>query len=324
MDSSVERRWERCRPQQIWDALAEFPCVYVPSGPLEWHGRQNAVGLDAVKSTAICRRAAERTGGLVYPTVFLGAWEVPWPLGMPAAPDLIQSNTRTVLDYLARNGVKVVIWLGGHGGSEDYLAYRRAALEAMRQSDILVLAAVDSQLLGDFEKPMDHAAAIETSIMMYLHPETVDLHALDPAPDKWPEGVGGDDPRTHASREKGRHYAETLIDRIADAARRLVALDDPVERRKHRQCVGAAGDHGRHGRLRTRLPGLGRLARQDAQFRLARTPGGLSRGRLRSRSGCRFQGHRGHPPGHRRPPTRRLRRRTHRLISPTGRFRRIR
>ncbi|MDE2869139.1 MAG: creatininase family protein [Chloroflexota bacterium] len=237
MDAPVERRWERCRPQQIWDALAEFPCVYVPSGPLEWHGRQNAVGLDAVKSTAICRRAAERTGGLVYPTVFLGAWEVPWPLGMPAAPDLIQSNAQTVLDYLARNGVRVVIWLGGHGGSEDYLAYRRAALDAMRQSDILVLAAVDSQLLGDFEKPMDHAAAIETSIMMYLHPETVDLDALDPAPDKWPEGVGGDDPRTHASRERGEHYAETLIDRIADAARRLVALDDQVERRKHRQCV---------------------------------------------------------------------------------------
>ena len=233
----VERRWERCRPQQIWDALAEFPCVYVPSGPLEWHGRQNPVGLDAVKSAAISRRAAERTGGLVYPTVFLGAWEVPWPLGMPAAPDLIQSNTQTILDYLARNGAKVVIWLGGHGGSEDYLAYRRAALNAMRQSDLLVLAAVDAHLLSDFEKPMDHAAAIETSIMMYLEPETVDLTALDPAPDQWPQGVGGDDPRTHASREKGRHYAETLIDRITDAARRLVALDDPVERRKHRQCV---------------------------------------------------------------------------------------
>ena len=233
----VERRWERCRPQQIWDALSEFPCVYVPSGPLEWHGRQNAVGLDAVKSTAICRRAAERTGGLVYPTVFLGAWEVPSPLGMPAAPDLIQSNTQTVLDYLARNGAKVVIWLGGHGGSEDYLAYRRAALQAMRQSDILVLAAVDAHLLTDFEKPMDHAAAIETSIMMYLEPDTVDLDALDPAPDKWPEGVGGEDPRTHASRKKGEHYAETLIDRVAAAARRLVALDDPIERRKHRQCV---------------------------------------------------------------------------------------
>ena len=306
MDAPVERRWERCRPQQIWDALAEFPCVYVPSGPLEWHGRQNAVGLDAVKSTAICRRAAERTGGLVYPTVFLGAWEVPWPLGMPAAPDLIQSNTQTVLDYLARNGVKVVIWLGGHGGSEDYLAYRRAALDAMRQSDILVLAAVDSQLLGDFEKPMDHAAAIETSIMMYLHPETVNLAALDPAPDQWPEGVGGDDPRTHASREKGRHYAKTLIDRISDAARRLVALDDPVERRKHRQCVAqqvTMDDIVVFGRAYLasadapgKTPNSAWLEHEEA-YRVGDYDRALSAG---------IQGHRSRPPGHRRPPTRRV------------------
>ena len=113
--------------------MAEFPCVYVPSGPLEWHGRQNAVGLDAVKSTAICRRAADLTGGLVFPTIFLGAHEVPLPLGMPVAPDLIEANAQTVLDYLARNGARVVIWLGGHGGSEDYLglppcrAHRHAA-----------------------------------------------------------------------------------------------------------------------------------------------------------------------------------------------------
>ena len=236
-EKAVERRWERCRPQQIWDAMAEFPCVYVPSGPLEWHGLQNAIGLDAVKSTAICRRAADRTGGLVFPTVFLGAHEVPMPLGMPVDPDLIEANALMVLNYLARNGARVVIWLGGHGGSEDYLAYRRAALTAMRQADLLVMASVDAHLLTDFEKPMDHAAAIETSIMMYLEPDTVDLAALDPAPDQWPEGVGGDDPRTHASRDKGEHYAEALIDRVAAAARRLAALEDPLERRKHIRCV---------------------------------------------------------------------------------------
>ena len=237
MDTPVEHRWERCRPQQIWDALAEFPCVYVPSGPLEWHGRQNAVGLDAVKSTAICRRAADRTGGLVFPTIFLGAHEIPWPLGMPVAPDLIEANALMVLNYLARNGARVVIWLGGHGGSEDYLAYRRAALTAMRQAELLVFSVVDAHLLTDLEPPMDHAAAIETSLMQYLKPATVDLTALDPAPDRWPEGVGGEDPRTHASPERGEHYAETLIDRLTAVARRLVALDDPVERRKHRQCV---------------------------------------------------------------------------------------
>ena len=198
--ASVERRLERCRPQQIWDALAEFSCVYVPSGPLEWHGRQNPVGLDALKVEAVCRRAAERTGGLVFPTIFFGAHEVPWPLGMPVEANQVQANTQTVLDYL-------------------------------------VLAAIDQHFLLDLEPAMDHAAAIETSLMMHLQPETVDLSALDPEPDRWPEGVGGEDPREHASAERGMSYADVLVDRVAGAAQRLVALDDPICRRKHVTCV---------------------------------------------------------------------------------------
>ena len=232
-----ERRLERCRPQQIWDALAEFSCVYVPSGPLEWHGRQNPVGLDGLKATAICQQAAKRTGGLVFPTIFFGAHEVPWPLGMPVAPDQVQANTQTVLDYLARNGAQVVVWLGGHGGTEDYFAVRRAALNTMRQSDCLVFAAIDQHLILDLEPSMDHAAAIETSLLLHLEPKTVDLSELDPSPDQWPEGVGGEDPRQRASAERGAHYAETLVDRIAEVACRLVTMDDPVARRKHLQCV---------------------------------------------------------------------------------------
>ncbi|MBH39621.1 MAG: hypothetical protein CL790_00135 [Chloroflexi bacterium] len=235
--ASVERRLERCRPQQIWDTLAEFSCVYVPSGPLEWHGRQNPVGLDALKVEAVCRRAAERTGGLVFPTIFFGAHEVPWPLGMPVEATQVQVNTQTVLDYLVRNGARVVVWLGGHGGTEDYSALRRAALTTMQRSNCLVLAAIDQHFLLDLEPAMDHAAAIETSLMMHLQPETVDLSALDPEPERWPEGVGGEDPREHASAERGVRYADVLVDRIAGVAQRLVALDDPICRRKHVACV---------------------------------------------------------------------------------------
>ena len=235
--SSVERRLERCRPQQIWDALAEFSCVYVPSGPLEWHGRHNPVGLDALKVDAVCQQAAAQTGGLVFPTIFFGAHAVPWPLGMPVESQQVQANTQTVLDYLVRNGAQVVVWLSGHGGTEDYSAIRQAALTTMRRSNCLVLAAVDQHFLLDLEPAMDHAAAIETSFMLHLDPETVDLSILDPDPDRWPDGVGGEDPREHASAERGMRYSDVLVDRVAVAAQRLVALNDPICRRKHVACV---------------------------------------------------------------------------------------
>ena len=105
--------------------------------------------------------------------------------------------------YLARTGAKVVVWLSGHGGTEDYLAIRKAALTAMRVSDCIIWAGVDAHLITDLEKPMDHAAAIETSLLMHLAPETVDLGALDPNPAVVPQGVGGNDPRIHASETFG-------------------------------------------------------------------------------------------------------------------------
>lgn len=234
-----ERRFERLRPGEIWRSLSEVPCVFVPSGPLEWHGLQNPIGLDAVKAQALCLRAAENAGGLVFPTTYVNAHTVPWPLGMAVDPDLAEAHALTVCRYLARIGARVIIWLSGHGGTEDYLALRQAALKAMDGSDCLIWAGVDAHLITDLDKPMDHAAAIETSLLLYLAPHTVDLDALDPDPNVAPQGVGGDDPRVHASADCGRERSEVLIERLAALASRLLVLSsaDPVARRRHRECL---------------------------------------------------------------------------------------
>ena len=239
MALSIERRFERLRPNEIWRTLSEFPCVYVPSGPLEWHGLQNPIGLDAVKAQALCLRAAGISGGLVFPPTHVHAHTVPWPLGMPAQPELVEAQANTILGYLSRNGARAVVWLSGHGGTEDYLAIRKAALTAMRASDCVIWAGVDAHLITDLEKPMDHAAAIETSLLLHLAPDTVDLGELDPDPAAWPQGVGGDDPRTNASERFGREHAKLLVNRMAALATRLVAVskEDPVAKGRHRECL---------------------------------------------------------------------------------------
>lgn len=239
MAPSPERRFERLRPNEIWSRVGEFPCVYVPSGPLEWHGLQNPIGLDAVKAQALCLRAADISGGLVFPPTYVHAHTVPWPLGMPAEPDLVEEQAATILNYLARNGARAIVWLSGHGGTEDYLVIRKAALAAMRVSDCIIWAGVDAHLITDLEKPMDHAAAIETSLLLHLAPATVDLDELDSDPAVWPQGVGGEDPRAHASEAFGRERAGLLVDRMAKLAARLVAVssEDPVAKGRHRECL---------------------------------------------------------------------------------------
>ena len=51
---------------------------------------------------------------------------------------------------------------------------------------------------------VDHAATNETSLLMALRPELVHMEYLPEDLDQWPVGVGGRDPRRHASAELGR------------------------------------------------------------------------------------------------------------------------
>ncbi len=65
-------RFELLRPDEILEEKERFPVVYFPVGPIEWHSRHIAVGMDPLYAEAIARRAAEITGGVVLPTFFFG------------------------------------------------------------------------------------------------------------------------------------------------------------------------------------------------------------------------------------------------------------
>ena len=50
----------------------------------------------------------------------------------------------------------------------------------------------------------DHAASNETSLVMALRPELVQMNNLSQEPEEWPVAVMGKDPRQYASPELGR------------------------------------------------------------------------------------------------------------------------
>ena len=77
------------------------------------------------------------------------------------------------------------------------------------------------------ESSTDHAAKWETSNMMHLHPEAVDLSELGTGPlnleMKPPDGIGGLDPRQHASARVGERNIELAAAAIGRKARDLLA-----------------------------------------------------------------------------------------------------
>ncbi|TVY08205.1 creatininase family protein [Paenibacillus cremeus] len=262
-----EVRYQMLRPREIVERRKQFPVVYIPIGTLEWHGVHNVVGADSLQAEGIAIRCAQLGGGLVFPPLYYGENRLEALMEATAKDkDLIAkemelsvdnfsperhpfSATEQALNYnklllhiLAEAeslGFEVGVLVAGHYPLIDHA--RAAVLqfnkrEYSRRHGMLAWAFVDYLLVdGIYTKPGDHAGGWETSHMMALYPETVDLTLL---PNKGEPliGVGGPMAPQDSSAEFGKETIEATA-RIA------------VEEVKHR--VENRNDYLGHGRCLT-------------------------------------------------------------------------
>jgi creatinine amidohydrolase len=70
---------------------------------------------------------------------------------------------------------------------------------------------------------VDHAAINETSLVMALRPELVQMARLPVDLEQWPVAVGGRDPRVYASADLGRRAIALQVERMAGILRQLLA-----------------------------------------------------------------------------------------------------
>lgn len=224
----MEVRLEFLRPREIEAAQAACSTLFLPLGTIEWHGRQNVCGLDAVKAHALCVRAAQRGGGLVAPALFggVGGLNEPHtfvmePEGVPYS-NLLRPWLETLCREAVRDGFKAIVMLTGHYGAAQQIVVRETAVRMTRLLNRPVLGVAEYFLALPEGYTGDHAAFFETSLMMYLYPETVRLDELGEEPH---QGVHGRDPKKYATAEDGCRFAEAIIARLAALAVRMPAWD---------------------------------------------------------------------------------------------------
>ena len=222
-----EVRLERMRPREIEEAMGACPVLFQPIGTIEWHGLHNMVGLDAVKAHHLCVRAAQRAGGVVAPPLFGGVGGLSEPHTFVMEPEegvhsiLVRGWVERLCREAIRQGFRAVIVLTGHYGAEQQMVIRDLAVQLSRALGVPVLGTPEYFLALDVGYHGDHAAWGETSLMLYLDPDSVDLSRLGQPPHR---GVGGRDPR-EATRADGQRLAETIIDRLARLARAMPGWD---------------------------------------------------------------------------------------------------
>jgi len=224
-------------PHQLEKAVAENWPLLVPAGCVEFHGYHLALGTDTIFVEELCHRVAEKTDCVIAPTFDYGV--TGYALTGPEAGtidvdgDHFYHLAKDVLRNFWEMGfgrIYVIIWHQGIDGPEA-LALRKAATEltfektreergrgwwgreqpepatwsTVRVSSAVLPAAAEAGVRGD------HAGKYETSLLMYLRPNLVDLGQLSRGP-LWycerPENLAV---------EGSAEYGEELMTAMAEA-----------------------------------------------------------------------------------------------------------
>ncbi|MBM3494543.1 MAG: creatininase family protein [Armatimonadetes bacterium] len=205
------------RPGQLEAAGKEFPVVYVPFGLIEWHGRHLPMGCDALKAHGILIECARRHGGVVYPPVYFHDG-----FGRGIMTPVL---TRLFVG-LKHTGFRVIIGVSGHNVREQIEMIEEALKPVTADGAMRGIGLWEITLSQGPESNTDHAAKWETSDMMHLHPQCVDLTTLGDGPlqldMKPPDGIGGLDPRKTASAQIGARSVRLAADAIGAKARELL------------------------------------------------------------------------------------------------------
>ena len=234
-----EVRTQYLRPGELLHILDQFPVAYQPVGTIEWHGRQNPLGCDAIKAESLCIEAARLTGGVVMPPVFFGTdafrdlghgigcgMDATAGFQLPGSfykmeEELLKGYCKSACEnYLAR-GFKLVVIVSGHNAIAQQYLFDRLCYEMQTDTgEEPVCFTMEYSVLekNDPRRHSDHAGFYETSMMMHLTPDRVNAGANDGY--EIPElAVNTAKPLTEASAAEGEQYFLRQVTGLAKFAK---------------------------------------------------------------------------------------------------------
>jgi len=207
----------------------------LPTGIVEAHGPHLPLGTDALMATYIAEETARKTNVLLLPTVWYGNTYVldKFPGTISISNETLYRLYLDIFREVARNGVKYLVVVNGHGGNVDALSM--AAKDAARETKLTVILVnwwidlAKETRRRVLETPEGHAAEDETSEVWAAYPQLVKAVPRDGSADEWIEvrfRVYGKDAYameytkavqgypSKASQEKGRAILEAAVNEL--------------------------------------------------------------------------------------------------------------
>jgi creatinine amidohydrolase len=184
-------RWEELTAPDFVKAVERSGGVCViPLGIVEKHGPHLPLGTDLLNAREVALRAVAKEYAIVFPPYYLGQiFEARHQPGTLAYSErLIFDALQETVDEIARNGIKKILLVNGHGGNNSFLPFFCQSQLARRRDYAVYLfqpskdPSDDPRVQKLRKTTMDmHAGDVETATILAHRPE---LARLDQAQDQ--------------------------------------------------------------------------------------------------------------------------------------------
>lgn len=216
--------------------IKEAKCVIVSAGSCEQHGYHMALDTDNVLGHYMAMEAAKRTDSIVMPNINYGqVWSARnFPGSISLSNDTLKAVFKEIIISLENFGARNILLLAGHNGNAQ--AMKDVARELVTSHGYRNVwyyqQSVNKDLCKQYlEAPIPcncvHAGEMETSMMLAVRPDLVDLSksekdfpTLPPEakyrPVSWDEyiTVGSYGDPSLATAEKGEAFLNAIIDEV--------------------------------------------------------------------------------------------------------------
>lgn len=181
IDYTKQVQYELMRGRQAMASIQAYPVGYLPIGCLERHGDHLPMGLDIIKAHGVCCIAAKAIGGVVFPphyysgihgfsTKELEKYTGEW--GNVYTDITAKAHLVDVIRQFETLGIRVLVLYTGHYPQCQVDLVLQVAKE-FEGSSLSVIPFWEREIMDG-----DHAGIVETSFMLYLDRDLVDMTAI--------------------------------------------------------------------------------------------------------------------------------------------------
>jgi creatinine amidohydrolase len=166
--------------------------VMIPIGATEQHGHHTPLLVDTAWASDVSEAVALKEGVLVAPPMHFG-WSphhLAYPGGITLRPETLTQVAIDIGESLISHGFRKIIFVNGNRVAN--LPPLQIAMAKLRFNTGAYVAIIDTHLIarkevcevaGNARDASHHAGNVETSFMMYAHPELVSADKIKPLPD---------------------------------------------------------------------------------------------------------------------------------------------